>query len=76
MCLGVPGEIVELNSEEQWAVIECYGVRNKVYTPLMTEEFTTGDYLMIHAGYAIGKIDPEEAQKTLELLEQIANEDI
>ena len=73
MCLGIPGKIVELNKEEQWAVIECYGVQNKVYTPLLTDEIALGDYLMVHAGYAIGKIDVEEAQETLKLLEELSN---
>jgi hydrogenase expression/formation protein HypC len=73
MCLGIPGKVVELNMVERWAVIECYGVRNKVYTPLITDEIALGDYLMVHAGYAIGKIDVEEAQETLQLLEELSN---
>ncbi|OPY72782.1 MAG: Hydrogenase isoenzymes formation protein HypC [Syntrophorhabdus sp. PtaU1.Bin058] len=73
MCLGIPGKIIELNEEEQWAVIECYGVQNKVYTQLVAEELAPGDYLMVHAGYAIGKIDREEAQDTLKMLEEITN---
>lgn len=73
MCLGIPGKIVELNKEERWAVIECYGVQYKVYTPLVTDEIALGDYLMVHAGYAIGKIDVEEAQETLKLLEELSN---
>ena len=73
MCLGIPGKIVELNKEERWAVIECYGVQNKVYTPLVADEIALGDYLMVHAGYAIGKIDVEEAQETLKLLEELSN---
>jgi hydrogenase expression/formation protein HypC len=73
VCLGIPGEVVELNKEERWAIIECYGVRNKVFTPLVADEIVLGDYLMVHAGYAIGKIDVEEAQETLKLLEELSN---
>jgi hydrogenase expression/formation protein HypC len=73
VCLGIPGRVIELNNEEQWAVIECYGVQNKVRTPLVTDEIALGDYLMVHAGYAIGKIDVEEAQETLKLLEELSN---
>jgi hydrogenase expression/formation protein HypC len=72
MCLGVPGRIIELNDEEQWAIVERYGVQNKVYTPLVCDPFAVGDYLMVHAGYAIGKIDPDEAVETLELLREFA----
>jgi len=73
MCLGIPGKIIEYNPDEQWAIIEAFGVKNKVYTQLVDEEFTVGDFLMVHAGYAIGKIDVEEAHKTLELIEQIVD---
>jgi hydrogenase expression/formation protein HypC len=72
MCLGVPGKVVEINAQENWAVIEAFGVKSKVYTPLIEEEIAIGDYLMVHAGYAIGKIDTEEADKTLKLLEEFA----
>jgi hydrogenase expression/formation protein HypC len=76
MCLGVPGKVVELNAEENWAVIETFGVKNKIYTPLIEEELILGDYLMVHAGYAIGKIDVEEADRTLKLLEEFAEIDM
>lgn len=75
MCLGVPSKIVEINRQEQWAIVECLGVQNKVYIPLIEEEITIGDYLMVHAGYAIGKIDQEEAHHTLQLLEEISREE-
>lgn len=74
MCLAVPGKVIELNKEQQWAVIEALGVKNKVYTVLIDENIAIGDYLMVHAGHAIGKIDMEEAHTTLELLKEISNE--
>jgi hydrogenase expression/formation protein HypC len=73
VCLGVPGKVIELNKAEKWAVIECYGVQNKVFTPLVTDEIALGDYLMVHAGYAIGKIDVEDARETLRLLEELSD---
>jgi hydrogenase expression/formation protein HypC len=73
MCLGIPGKVVDINEEGQWAVIEAFGARNKVYTPLIEEEIKLGDYLMVHAGYAIGKIDIEEAHNTLKMLEEISH---
>ena len=48
------------------------GIRNKIYTPLVEEELALGDYLMVHAGYAIGKLEKEEADETLRLLEEIS----
>lgn len=75
MCLGIPGKIIEVNQKEKWAIVEAYGVRNKVYTPLVDEDIAPGDFLMVHAGYAIGKIDAEEANQTLKILEEITRYD-
>lgn len=73
MCLAVPGKVIEFNKEQQWAVIEALGVKNKVYTVLIDEDISLGDYLMVHAGHAIGKIEMEDARATLELLKEISN---
>ena len=71
MCIGVPGMIVEINSGEGWALVETFGARNKAWIALLGEEIQPGDYLMIHAGHAIGKISPEDALASLELWEEI-----
>lgn len=72
MCLGVPARIIELDPENKWAVIDSYGVHKKINIFLIDEELNIGDYLMVHAGYAIGKLDVEEARQTLALLEKIS----
>ncbi|MCL2766223.1 MAG: HypC/HybG/HupF family hydrogenase formation chaperone [Peptococcaceae bacterium] len=71
MCIGVPGMVIEINTDECWALVETLGVRNKAGIILIDEEINPGDYLMIHAGNAIGKISPEDALATLELWEEI-----
>jgi len=71
MCLGIPGKVVEVNRSESWAVVESFGVRKKVDIALIDEDLVPGDYLMVHAGYAIGKINLEDAQISLELWEEI-----
>lgn len=71
MCIGVPGMIVEINKEEGWALVETLGVRNKAGIALIDENIEPGDYLMVHAGHAIGKIAQEDALATLELWEEI-----
>ncbi|HOV78572.1 MAG TPA: HypC/HybG/HupF family hydrogenase formation chaperone [Bacillota bacterium] len=71
MCLGIPGRVIELNPAENWAVVESFGVEKRVSTALVGDEITPGDYLMVHAGYAIGKVNLEEAEKTLKLWEEI-----
>lgn len=71
MCLGIPGKVVSVSPGESQAVIESFGVQNKVNIFLVDEEVKTGDYLVVHAGYAIGKVNLQEAQERLKLWEEI-----
>ncbi len=69
MCLAVPMELVarrELEGE-----VERNGVRRKVSLALLPEA-EIGQHLLIHAGYAIGAVDAEEARETIALLEELA----
>jgi hydrogenase expression/formation protein HypC len=62
---------VEVNTAGHWAVVDRLGVQLKVDTRLIDEKITPGEYLMIHAGHAIGKIDLNEAKETLKLWEEV-----
>lgn len=66
MCLALPAKVVELDGAES-AVVELGGVRQKVNLGLV-EEVRLGDFLIIHVGYALTKLDPVEAEKTLSLM--------
>lgn len=68
MCLGIPMIIVEKNGND--AVAESGGVRKGIRLDLL-ENVSLGDYVLIHAGYAIEKLDAREALETLELLRQV-----
>ncbi len=68
MCLGIPMRIIEKNGVD--AVTESGGVRKNIRLDLL-EGVGVGDYVLIHAGYAIEKLDTEEALETLELLRQV-----
>ena len=70
MCLGVPGKVVEVDTAGQRAVIDTMGVKRQVSTQLV-EEVQPGDYLMIHAGYAIEKINTGLALEMIRLWEDI-----
>jgi hydrogenase expression/formation protein HypC len=70
MCLAIPSEIVEIR--EQTATIDLAGVRREVSLILLPEEAAVGDYVLVHAGFAIQKIDKEAAEETLHWLEEIA----
>jgi hydrogenase expression/formation protein HypC len=69
MCLGVPLKIVEINRPE--AVGEMNGIRRKVRVDLLPE-LELGDYVMVHAGFAIEKIDETLAQETIEAIMEVA----
>ncbi len=73
MCLAVPAEVVELG-EDDLALIEIGGVRKEV-SLMLVDGVEAGDFVLVHAGFAIEKVDPEEARKTLEILEEYARLD-
>jgi hydrogenase expression/formation protein HypC len=65
MCLAIPAKVVELRPGEQ-AVIDLGGVRKEISLALV-EDVSPGDYVIVHVGYALQKVDPGEAEKTLAL---------
>ncbi|HEX6507892.1 MAG TPA: HypC/HybG/HupF family hydrogenase formation chaperone [Chloroflexota bacterium] len=75
MCLAIPGRIVEmLDDDLQLAKAEVSGVRRTINVSLVAEEdggLALGDWVLIHVGFAMSKIDEAEAQRTLGALEQI-----
>ena len=72
MCLGIPGQIVEfVDPEHHIAKAEVSGVRRNVNVGLLAGEVETGDWVLIHVGFALSKIDEEEARATLDFLEQL-----
>jgi len=65
MCLAIPARVVEL-LPGSLATIELGGVRREVSLALL-DDVVPGDYVIVHAGYALTRLDPDEAQSTLEL---------
>jgi len=66
MCLAIPARVIELHGEAQ-VLVDLDGVRRLISRELI-EEVAVGDYLIVHVGYALSKLDEQEAQRTLELL--------
>ena len=74
MCLAVPGQIVEVVDESLGlAKVEIAGVRRKVNVGLI-DASAPGDWVLVHVGFAIARVDEEEARATLALLEQMGAE--
>jgi hydrogenase expression/formation protein HypC len=72
MCLAIPAQLVELRDADT-GVVELSGVRKEVSLALV-DGVDVGDYVIVHVGYALQKLDPEEAEKTLRLFAQMAVE--
>jgi hydrogenase expression/formation protein HypC len=69
MCLAIPTQVVEL-LENDGAVVELGGVRKEISLALV-DGVAVGDYVIVHVGYALNRLDPEEAEKTLKLFAEI-----
>ena len=70
MCLALPAQVVELRPDDM-AVVDLAGVKKEISLALV-DEVKQGDYVIVHVGYALNKLDPEEADKTLQLFAELA----
>ena len=72
MCLAIPGEVVALlpGNEDQLAMVDVVGVRRKINVGLLEgEPLVPGDWVLIHVGFAMSKVDENEAAEALRMLE-------
>ncbi|MET3970976.1 hydrogenase expression/formation protein HypC [Bradyrhizobium sp. JR7.2] len=72
MCLAIPAEVTRLLPDEM-AIVSIDGVSKEISVALI-ENLAVGDYVIIHVGYALTKIDPEEAMRTLKLMRELSAE--
>jgi hydrogenase expression/formation protein HypC len=70
MCLAVPSRIVEINN--LLATVDIYGARREISLLLLPEEAHIGDYVLVHAGFAIQKVNEDAAKDALKLIKEIA----
>lgn len=69
MCLAIPAEVTKILPDDM-AVVSIDGVSKEISVALI-EDLAVGDYVIIHVGYALTKIDPEEAKHTLDLMREL-----
>jgi hydrogenase expression/formation protein HypC len=78
MCLAIPGQVLEwVDTGNQIAKVDVVGVRRNINVSLIAGEdcgVRPGDWVLIHVGFAISRIDEDEARATRELLEQLGAE--
>jgi len=67
MCLAVPAEVVSLDLEQQTAIVALGKVRKQISVALL-ESVAIGEFVLVHVGFALNRISPEEAARTLELM--------
>lgn len=73
MCLAIPGKIVEIvDADNHIAKVEVGGVKRNINIGMLPENEThNGDYVLIHVGFAMSKIDEHEAEETLRVLQEL-----
>lgn len=64
MCLALPAEVVSVNSEQDTAVVSLEGVKKEISLALV-EAVEVGEFVLVHVGYALHKVSPQEAKRTL-----------
>ncbi|GET43424.1 MULTISPECIES: HypC/HybG/HupF family hydrogenase formation chaperone [Microseira] len=78
MCLGIPGQIVEItDANQKLAIVNVGGVKRQVNIACIVDEqhppaSCIGDWVLVHVGFAMNRIDEEEAAETLQLLQELA----
>lgn len=73
MCLSIPSRVIEVD-ENNVALVETLGVQRRVSLDLIADRVEAGEYVLIHVGYAMEKIDTKYALESLEIYRQIAED--
>jgi hydrogenase expression/formation protein HypC len=71
MCLAIPAEVIHI--EDEMATVRVGEAVRKASLVLLPEKAQLGDYLIVHAGFALHKVDPDEARESLRLLRELAS---
>ena len=72
MCLAMPARVVESGPDDH-AIVDLDGVRKQISLALV-DDVAVGDYVIVHVGYALQKLDTDEAQRTLEMFAQMVQQ--
>jgi hydrogenase expression/formation protein HypC len=70
VCLAVPSRIVSIDDLQ--AVVDVFGARKEVNLILLPEEVSVGDFVLVHTGFAIQKIDEDAARESMQLIQEMA----
>ncbi|PZT48119.1 hydrogenase assembly protein HupF [Helicobacter valdiviensis] len=71
MCLAIPSKVVSIDKDTNMVVLDTLGIEREASLDLMSEEVKIGDYVLLHIGYVMAKIDEEQAKLSLETYQEI-----
>ncbi|WP_028348774.1 HypC/HybG/HupF family hydrogenase formation chaperone [Bradyrhizobium murdochi] len=71
MCLSVPAEVTKILADDL-AIVSIDGISKEISIALI-DDLAVGDYVLVHVGYALARIDPAEAKRTLQLLHELGS---
>lgn len=72
MCLAIPAQVIKILANQR-AIVQIGGIEKEISTALL-DTIATGDYVILHVGYALTRLDEQEAQKTLKLFAEMLQE--
>ncbi len=74
MCLGIPGRVVDMRDDNglPMGTVDFGGIRREVCLAYVANEVKPDDYVVVHVGFAISRVDEEEAQRTFEVLKEMS----
>lgn len=75
MCLAIPSKITAIDRETSMATVETMGATRSAHLALVEDEVSVGDWVLVHVGIAMSRIDEDEARSSLELFEEILREE-
>lgn len=71
MCLAIPSKVISVDKERNIALLDTLGMQREASLDLMQEEVLVGEYVLLHIGYVMNKIDEESAKLSLEMYQEI-----
>jgi len=71
MCLSIPSKVVQISEDRTSCVVDTMGVKREANLMMMGDEVELGDYVLLHIGFVMNKIDEDEALKSIETYKEI-----
>ncbi|MGX2982581.1 HypC/HybG/HupF family hydrogenase formation chaperone [Helicobacter sp. 23-1045] len=74
MCLAIPSKVISIDKDKNTAMLDTMGVRREASLDLMSEEVREGEFVLLHIGFVISKIDEQSAIESLKIYDEIVRE--